>query len=428
MPALSPDQITTLFAEAATISPTITGQPTSDDITTIEKILMPLLFSIDYDEVATPGAIQHNLIGLVQDPTIYSARWHAPFDRPVRVATYDTTIPDDATAVVRNRREAAHAAILADYNTYAATETAVAKFIRERVDEVYYKDLESPTSYYNDVTATDLLIHLRANCQGMESEDLLKLQTAMHGYYDTCIGIPEYINELEEARKILARGNLPMSDAQVLAIASASVHASQHFVRVTEDWGLRLPANKTWAEWKIAYRAAHIARARLLKSQGASTFGTANAATAIDGTSTGGYTKLESYLDNIALAATNDSKTLAQLIAANATLAADVNTLTQKLNNILASGTPTTTTPTNTPRTPLTPDRARALLKKRLLQYDRTGYCWSHGYLVHKTHTSETCKHKKANHKNNATKTNTMNGMTYNEGWDVGWETVNQVP
>ncbi len=102
MPALLPNQITALFAEAATIFPAIVGKPTSNDITNIEKVLMPLLVGIDYNKVAAACAIQHNLIGLVQDMTIYSARWHAPFARPARVATYDTTIPDNATAVVCN--------------------------------------------------------------------------------------------------------------------------------------------------------------------------------------------------------------------------------------------------------------------------------------------------------------------------------------
>jgi hypothetical protein len=35
-------------------------------------------------------------------------------------------------------------------------------------------------------------------------------------------------------------------------------------------------------------------------------------------------------------------------------------------------------------------------------------YCWSHGYQVHKDHTSATCKAQKNRHKTEATKSNTM--------------------
>ena len=48
------------------------------------------------------------------------------------------------------------------------------------------------------------------------------------GYYTLADGIPEYINMLEEAQRKLACANLPMSDDQLLAIASTVVLASEH--------------------------------------------------------------------------------------------------------------------------------------------------------------------------------------------------------
>ena len=417
---LKADQIAALFADAAATFPAIVGQPTYDDINNIEKLLMPLLNSIDYDMIIVAGVNTHNLIGLVQDTPSYTTRWHEAFARPVRVANYDNTIPDDATAVIRNRREAAHTALLTDYNTYAAAETAVAKFVREAVDEVYYKDLKDPHSYYNDVTAAQLLEHLRDNCQRMEAEDLLQLQSDMTGYYATSIGIPEYINSLEEARKTLARGGLPMSDLQVLAIASASVYASQHFVRDTEDWNKRTTAAKTWAQWKVTYRAAHIERARLIKSQGGTSFGTANAVIRTTDTTA----QLASYLDNLANAATQDSTTLTKIIDTNAKLSQQIADLNMQLAQLRASGTPTsgiTTTPTH--HVPITPLRAKELLPSRLARnYDPTGYCWSHGYMVHKTHNGKTCRTKKPGHKDSATRANIMGGAVHNIGWDDGWE------
>eukprot|EP00804_Cyclotella_cryptica_P005308 CCRYP_015800-RA/>CCRYP_015800-RA protein AED:0.43 eAED:0.43 QI:0/-1/0/1/-1/1/1/0/116 len=63
----------------------------------------------------------------------------------------------------------------------------------------------------------------------------------------------------------LARANLPMSDDQLLAIASTAVLASNHFPRPTDDWEAKPRANKTWTAWKT-YRAAHIAQRQLLAS------------------------------------------------------------------------------------------------------------------------------------------------------------------
>ena len=132
--------------------------------------------------------------------------------------------------------EAAHTLLLQDYYSYVAAKKGAAKFIRDSVDETYYKDLEHATTFYNSVMAEALLNHLRTNCGGVKPENLIALQTAMSSYYAECEGIPQYIIKLEKARNILVRAILPMSDKQLLTIASASVFASQDFPCATEDW------------------------------------------------------------------------------------------------------------------------------------------------------------------------------------------------
>jgi hypothetical protein len=43
-------------------------------------------------------------------------------------------------------------------------------------------------------------------------------------------------------------------------------------------------------------------------------------------------------------------------------------------------------------------------------------YCWSHGYKVARTHTSQTCMYPKDGHQLGATKTNNMGGSQVNRG------------
>ena len=57
-------------------------------------------------------------------------------------------------------------------------------------------------------------------------------------------------------------------------------------------------------------------------------------------------------------------------------------------------------------------------------KYDPTGYCWSHGYMVGKTHTSELLINKKGGHKDKATRANIKGGQTINSGWEVGWQNI----
>jgi len=152
---MSPDAITALFAEAAIAFTPITGNPTDDDLTALREILTPLLFDIPYDEAGplVGPPFMHNLIGLIEPEAAYIAEWNEAFPRPAKPPAYDPNIAADATAVIRNRMEAAHAVKLADYATYDATERALSKVIRGAIDEIWYKDLRHARTFYNTVTA-----------------------------------------------------------------------------------------------------------------------------------------------------------------------------------------------------------------------------------------------------------------------------------
>ena len=102
-------------------------------------------------------------------------------------------------------------------------------------EEFYYKEQKVTGTFYNNVSAYTLLEHFKTNCGGLHTTDLINLPTQMIVYYANTAGIPEYIDQIEKARKNLAQGNLPMTDQQLVAIALASVLALQHFPRTTED-------------------------------------------------------------------------------------------------------------------------------------------------------------------------------------------------
>ena len=415
---MTPEEITSLFATAAATFQPIVGQPSDDDLTALQDVLYPRLLEIPYDD--QPGGT-HNLIGLIEPTPTYQHRWGAPFPIPVRPPAYPA-IPNDATAVVRARSEAEHAILVKDFAAYEAAERAVAKFIRDVVDEIWYRDLRHARSYYTNVMAKQLMEHLDANCGGLHPSELVSLPTEMMGYYADAEGIPEYINMLEEAQRKLARANLPMADDQLLAIASTAVLAANHFPRATDEWEALDRPNKTWPAWKAHYRAAHIARKRQLLASGKTIGpqGSANAVTPVTedvdlGPDT--FARLDGYLDNLAAAATNEKSTLAQLIENNATLTANVSSLTASVASLtaaytlLAAGKAPTNTAKNTQQ-PRSSDKKPSYLAVG-------GYCWTHGYRVRKGHGSATCKDKAEGHKDAATRANTMNGSAANKGWDA---------
>ena len=118
--------------------------------------------------------------------------------------------------------------------------------------------------------------------------------------------------------------------------------------------------------------------------------------------------RLETALDNLALAATNDTAVLQQLMSANLALTATIGTLTaanKKLADAVARGTgPPAVTPGGGGRSTKTPHPGN--------------YCWTHGHRISREHTSATCAHKATGHRDDAMAANTLGGSDKDKGWD----------
>ena len=400
---MTPEEITASFTTAAANFQPIHGQPTDDDLTNLRNVIYPLLLEIPYDEHG-----DHNLIGLIEPTAAYTNTWGTAFPIPVRPPAYPV-IANDATAVIRARTEAEHAVRVRDFASYEAAERAAAKFIRDAVNELWYRDLRHPRSFYITVSAKQLIEHLDTNCGGLHPTELVNLPTEMMTYYATAEGIPEYINMLEDAQSKLERANLPIPDNNLLAIASTAVLASDHYPRPTDEWEAKPRHEKTWDNWKLHYRAAHLARKRQLLAATQPPFQhAANAATTHDTTiDPTTFDRLDGYLDNLAAAATSERTTLTQLIDNNASLTASVAALTASVTALTAAYTLMTNKQTHqTPR----PRTSNAMQPKKT-PFDPS-YCWTHGYKVRPGHTSVTCPAKATGHQEAATHANNMGGST----------------
>lgn len=256
-----------------------------------------------------------------------------------------------------------------------------------------------------------MLEFFRANSGGLHNVDLATLPSDMLHYYANSNSIPKFILDLEHSREKLIRGEVPMADATVLATAHSQIMGSLHYPEAVQQWEFKQPAAKTWAAWQVHFREANIAHNRLLKANPLA-FGAANHVTESIDTAA-----ITMALDNIANAATNNSNVIAALMARINALESRLSTLpataiipfTGANNTII----PFTGTNQNTvPYVPRVYTQADALAI-----FDVNGYCWTHGWRVHQTHTSGKCKKKKKGYKDAATRANTMGGSNTNKGW-----------
>ncbi len=246
---MTPEDILADFSEAQNQFSPIDRQPTDDDLVRLEETLL----AIPYD--SENG--KHNLSGIILDDKTYKTTYGAPFPVPTKPGAYDTSIPDDAKSVIRARAEAIHKARIQDYHIYDAALRATHKFILNVIDDTYVRTLKHATTYYTKVHPRTILKHLRTTCGGLHPIDAVSLINDMNNYFDSANGIPEYINKLEDAQKKAQRANVPIADSTLVAIATASVMASQLYPRTDDAWDDLSPKERTWAKWKTTYTQAY---------------------------------------------------------------------------------------------------------------------------------------------------------------------------
>ncbi len=145
---------------------------------------------------------------------------------------------------------------------------------------------------------------------------------------------------------------------------------------------------------------------------------------------------LKTALNNLALAAANNTAVLQQLIAANFALTATITSLTATNKKLVDAathwgGTPVATlgqgwTQAATPgwgwtqaatqaATPVATPAGVCATKKPC----PGNYCWTHGHHVSEHHTSATCANKAPGHRNDAMASNTFDGSDKDKNWNL---------
>ena len=105
----------------------------------------------------------------------------------------------------------------------------------------------------------------------------MALHNEIQRYHLKVEGIPEYINMLEDAQRQAGRAGRTIADETLLLFASTAMLISKHFLRANNNWEERVEREKTWYQWKAAYKRAHAkARFKSQANDGSVKFGATN--------------------------------------------------------------------------------------------------------------------------------------------------------
>ena len=140
---MTPEEIVAKFAHSFDNFEPIDRQPSDTDLTRLREAVAPLLLQILYDETG-PG---HNLIGLIRPEAAYVARYGEALPEPTIIGTYNATIDDDTTTIVRARSEAAHKKKRADCATYETARRETTHFVLAVIANTWVGNFGTATRY-----------------------------------------------------------------------------------------------------------------------------------------------------------------------------------------------------------------------------------------------------------------------------------------
>jgi hypothetical protein len=156
---------------------------------------------------------------------------------------------------------------------------------------------------------------LVANSRGLHALDMILLCTDMMQYYVQADGIPQFIVMMEDAQKKAKQAGMPIADVKLVMMTLVAVLAAQHFPREVDNCKGLPAASCTWQAWKVAFCLAHLkCQCQLQASGGGKPLGGTHA---VITTAAPTIDCIGKALENLALAALNDTTILQQLTAAN---------------------------------------------------------------------------------------------------------------
>lgn len=386
----------------------IDGRPDYEQLNDLRKIIKENASSV----TTQLGGGNNGYLGLVVTPAVYATiAPGTPFNRPAFPGP-NAVIPPNATAAQIGEIVRQYESDMRDYNECNTVEKALRKQITDSVDKLYLVAIYNRNTGLSNVTITAIFTHLFDSYAEIDANALKTNADKMNEPWDPSTPLESLIVQIEDACDFAEAGNAPFSEPQKLNAAYNLVFNTGLYFDACKDWNELAAANRTWDQFKTHFLAAQtrVQHQQRVSTQQAGYHGANNMETveALANLAAAAATDREAFAN---ITSTNNSLTnqLSQANAANATMTATLQTLQQQLQALQKQVEMLTAAPTNRSNT----------RDGRGPIWDPTGYCYTHGYKVTKGHTSKSCNRRCPDHKENATRTNTMGGSDKNKEWQA---------
>ena len=232
----------------------IHGQPTSHDLTNLEKEIISTLANIP----TTLGGGNHGHVGVIMDPTDYNTMTGGTaFVNPVNPGIYPAGLALNAAAGTRARAEAEHKELINQFETFEGVRLGTKDLILEAVDNEYLSEIEHDTLGYLNVTPRQMIGHLLTRGGALDFADTKDLLAERDGEWNVTKNPQLYFNRVEKAIKGLTRNGINSDLNERKDIALFHLKATGEFDAAVREWEAKPAADKTWANIKTFITAEY---------------------------------------------------------------------------------------------------------------------------------------------------------------------------
>jgi hypothetical protein len=251
---------------------------------------------------------------------------------------------------------------------------------------------------FDNISARDILDHLFSTYGNITAVDLEINFEHMRRTWDPQQPVESLFKQIQYCADYYEGGGVLIGHPQQINVVYAKIFATGHFMSACRRWNEKPLAEKTWAQFKAHFSAAH-RQHKQMQGESAATAGYHYYNAAVGQNEDQMVEATIGALDNLATATAADRGMVETLTEVNARLVKQLEDNSNELREL------------------------KALLKKE--RFEKRGqrsfnpspnnYCWTHGYKVANAHTSLSCNFPKQGHKREATRADNMGGSQANK-------------
>jgi len=380
----------------------IKGQPDSVDINHVRDKACANASAIQTEL----GGGAHGYSGLVITPAKYALFSNAPWQNPGNPGSIPT-LPNGVFGQDRENIIIRHKEELRLFREFNLVNQALRNQIIAAFDPICLRSIKHRSSGFTNVPIQQIFQHLFDSYGTISEQDLEDNMLKTFEPFDNSDDIEYLFQRMEDCADVAEEGGSQLSNEHVIGTTLNLIKKTGVYQLECREWKAKPALDKTWQNLKDFFTLAQ----RVLRKENTLTSGRQGYANNAEEKYEEEQHSAASALVNLATATASDRETIASLTSTNANLInqmqekdTKINDLQKQLAAALGNNNNNNTNYNNNNNNNNYNNRSG---KKR---FSNTNYCWTHGYDMHDTHTSASCKTKAEGHQDGATVKNNMNG------------------